>query len=233
MTGSLLLDDDAVYGNFTEVTWSQGVTGSPAAAAARSRRCRGRWHELTRCAAACTPATRRARLRTAPDYYSDLLGGAARHAALSHAERRESDRSREVAVEFYNHELDHYFPVHESGRDRQHLDSGIAHPRMAAHGPALPGLRQAAQPRHEPPVMPLSIAHRRTATCTSIRRAPRNARPRRRRHPGRLDLDESPGSVFYVNLPERDDGRVRGGDDPRVPLFQPTPRPIIATRPKS
>ena len=117
------------------------------------------------------------------------------------------------AVEFYNAGLDHYFlstnPVEidnlDSGRTVGWVRTGLRF-LVLRHAGCRARARCAA-----------SIARRRSATRTSIRRAPRSARRPRRRI--RVDwIYESP-SVFYVQLPDTATGACPAGTRPVYRFF--------------
>jgi hypothetical protein len=209
-TDDVPIDDDAVYGNFTEIVWNSGVTepgssGGPLLTLAAS----GTYYEvrggLYGGASSCT-------LLKAPDYYSELQSAlpVMRQYLTPDAA---NPQGLVVATEFYNSTLDHYF-LSTNPVEINNLDTG------ATIGWERTGLRFLVYGNPAPGTSPVCRFYRAPAYGDShfYSASPAECAATATAHP--VDwIYESP-NVFYVQLPDTVTGACPAGTRPVYRFFR-------------
>jgi hypothetical protein len=201
VTGSVLLDDEEVFGNFTEVVWSQGVTEPGSSGGSLTTlSASGAFYEVRGGLYAGYSSCSQ---QSSPDYYSDLTVAlpvmrtyltpdAANPAGLV------------VAVEFYNRTLNHYF-LSTNPIEIDNLDSG------RTVGWERTGLRFLVYDNAQPGTSPVCRFYRAPAYGDShfYSASPAECAATAAAHP--VDwIYESP-NVFYVKLPDATTGACAAG----------------------
>jgi len=209
-TDDVLIDDDIVYGNFTEIVWNSGVTepgssGGPLLTLAAS----GAYYEvrggLYGGASSCTALK-------APDYYSEL------QSALPVMRQYLTPDAANplgliVATEFYNRTLDHYF-LSTNPIEINNLDTG------ATIGWERTGLRFLVYDNPAPGTSPVCRFYRAPAFGDShfYSASPQECSATAAAHP--VDwIYESP-NVFYVQLPNTATGACPADTRPVYRFFR-------------
>ncbi|MFO1315964.1 MAG: serine protease [Burkholderiales bacterium] len=199
-TGSLLIDDGDVFGDFTEVVWNSGITEAGSSGGSLLTLAGAGYYEVRGGLYAGYSSCSRPSL---PDYFSDLASAlpALRPYLAPDAP---NPAGLVVAVEFYHRGLDHYF-VSTNPAEIANLDSG------ATVGWVRTGLSFLAYATQAAGTTPVCRFYRAPAYGDShfYSASPAECAATAAAHP--VDwIYESP-SVFYVRLPDTATGACPAG----------------------